>query len=210
MSKKHNMEHVIDAISEVVRENNLDSKQLGYVFKRVQDDLGQRKSQELVGLSQEELFHFLEMAFRIDPVTGLQMMTLYETAVTLDEFIDILAADLNYHKRHIVIQHGEHKGRQVSISKHLAHMLLLHLSVRRRGYLFETNDGARFSKQRIQMIMEEVSKEAKTTIEVTPRVLRHTHTTTVIEDQNLEKLRQIFLESPYGRYQMQDLYISGL
>lgn len=188
----------IEEITKIARKHHFDYDQTRYVFKQVRRQLGLKPPRQRKGtverLSADEKDRFLEAAFRRSATTGLMMMTLYETAARVSEFVGIQADDVLFEALRITIRKGKgSKRREVPITKNLAYALQVHLGGRRRGYLFESNRHDRFTTRRMQQIVKEVAEQAEITKRVTPHILRHTRATLLAEGGMSKDLLQGFL-----------------
>lgn len=187
------------SVAKLLKKHHLDYDQTKHVFKLVRAELRlkppRRRSQGTVKrLSQTEIEALLKTAFDWNPTTGLMLITLYETATRVGEFVNLQPDDLLFDELRVVIRHGKgDKRREVPITKNLAYALQVHLDGRRRGYVFESNRASKFTPRRIQQIVAIVVERASLLKKVTPHTLRHTRATLLVERGMSKDLLQVFL-----------------
>ena len=99
--------------------------------------------------------------------------TLFYTGVRVNEFVNIKVDNVNLGEDEIFVSKGKgDKQRTVPIPPYVKHELILHIGVRRTGYLFESNKHTKFSTRRIQQIVKQVAFEVGITRPVYPHLLR--------------------------------------
>ena len=204
MKESEELQKVIDQLAKLFRKHHLSYNQTKYVIqearKKAELKPGRSKKRGTVTrLSKDEKNRFLNSAYGIDAKTGLMMLTLYETAARVDEFVNLTPSDLYVSDLVIVIRKGKgDKRREVPINLSLARALQVHLMGRKEGYIFESNRNTKFTVRRIEQIVPLVAEEAGIQLRVTPHTLRHTRATLLAEMGMSKDYLQSFLghESP--------------
>lgn len=188
------MEDAIKQIVKICRNQHYDYNQLRYIFKQVRKELNLKPALAKKGtvkrLSTRELETFLNAAYQKDAKTGLMMDCLYQTALRVQEFVDLQPEDLMLEELRIIVQSGKgNKRREVPVSRALMNALQIHLDGRQVGFVFEGRSAKPFTTRRIQQIVKDIDVD----FTVTPHVLRHTRATILAEKGMSKDLLQAFL-----------------
>ena len=183
-----NLKPIIDKLTKLCAKQNVNYSQTQEIIKQVRKNLNLKPSKKQKGtvkrLSRKEYQRFINAAYEKSPTVGLMMQTLFETAVRVDEFVNLQADDLYFEELKIIVRHGKgDKRREVPIELHLSRQLAGHLEQRKTGPIFRSTRGKQFTARRIQQIVVELAAAAEIiSIDVTPHTLRHTRATFLAED----------------------------
>lgn len=151
---------------------------LRYVWRRVREKLGvkrERRSPRRLphALTLVELKWILEQAYKMKPVYGLLVKTLFTTGVRVSELVSIRVEDVDFEERSIRVRGKGSKERVVLFSEDLKRELQIHLNGRDRGVLFESNRHQPISVRRVQQIVQEVARQAGIVKAIHPHLYRH-------------------------------------
>lgn len=182
------LKSIIDQLTKTFAKNNITYSQSQEIIKQVRKNTGLKLSKKKTGtvkrLSRNEYQRFINAAYEKSPHVGLMMQTLFETAVRVDEFVNLQADDIYKEELKIIVRNGKgDKRREVPIELHLSRQLAGHLDQRKTGPVFRSTRGKQFTARRIQQIVTELAEAAEIiSIDVTPHTLRHTRATFLAED----------------------------
>ncbi len=110
--------------------------------------------------------------------------TLFYTGARVSEFVHIRVLDLHLSLDPPQIYLAHAKGGSdgyVPILPTLAQELQTHLAGRRRGYLFESNRGDKYTPRYIQLVVREAATQAQIEKQVTPHRLRASVATILLD-----------------------------
>lgn len=172
--------------------------QTKHVFRLVRKQLDlsppKRRGRETVKrIPSEDLRRLLQYAQCNSATRGLMVRTLYETAVRVDEFVNLRMEHFLYEQRRIVVvsEKGD-KRREVPLTANLTGLLHLHNGDRSEGPLFQSRRGNKFTSRRIQQVVAQVAQDAGLATRVTPHLLRHTRAADLVEaGMTRDQLRSI-------------------
>lgn len=183
-----NVDQLAKQVARLLRKGGvINYDQTKHVFRQVRKELDlsppKRRGRDTVKrISIEQLRSFLDHAQRKSFLRGLMMQTLYETAVRVDEFVNLRVEHFLYEQRRLIIAAGKgDKRREIPLTSTLATLLRGHCSGREQGALFQSRRGKKYTARRIQQIVDEVATDAGLTTRVTPHTLRHTRATDLVE-----------------------------
>jgi integrase/recombinase XerD len=182
------LQAVIQDTTKLWRKHHLTYDQTKHIVEQVRHDLqlsapvGRRRTVDR--LDQLEVARLIEAAYARSSRHGLLVKTLFYTGARVSEFVHIQVADLflSLDPPQIYLAHA--KGGSdgyVPILPALAHELRTHLADRRRGYLFESNRGDKYSPRYIQLVVREAAKHAHIDKQVTPHRLRASVATILLD-----------------------------
>lgn len=191
-----NKDEAIKRITFILRKEHITYEESKYIFKQVRDNLNLKsvkKPERLPKfLTHNEVKSLIETAYKINYLHGLILKTLFVTGIRVSELINLKVEDLILDENKIIIIQGKgKKDRLVLINDSLKNEFLIYLNGRIRGYLFESNRASKFTKRRIQQIVENAGIKAGIEKRVTPHILRHSIATHLIN--NGMKLDQVQL-----------------
>jgi len=131
-----------------------------------------------------QVARLIEAAYERSSRHGLLVKTLFYTGARVSEFVHIQVSDLflGLDPPQIYLAHA--KGGSdgyVPILPILAQELRTHLAERRRGYLFESNRGDKYSPRYIQLVVQEAARHARIEKHVTPHRLRASVATILLD-----------------------------
>jgi integrase/recombinase XerD len=135
-------------------------------------------------LDRVEVTALIDAAYRRSSRHGLMVKTLFYTGARVSEFIHIQVTDLYLHLDPPQIYLAQAKGGSdgyVPILPALAQELQTHLAGRRRGYLFESNRGDKYTPRYIQLVVHEAAAQAGIAKQVTPHRLRASVATILLD-----------------------------
>ena len=120
------------------------------IIIQVRKNRGQKPSKKKTGtvkrLSRKEYQRFINASYEKSAYVGLMMQTLFETAVRVDEFVNLQADDIYFEELKIIVRHGKgDKRREVPIELHLSRQLAGHLEKRKTGPIFRSTRGKQFT-----------------------------------------------------------------
>lgn len=179
---------IISQMTKVFAKANISYSQSQEIIKQVRKNLELKPNKKKKGtvkrLSRQEYERFINAAYEKSALVGLMMQTLFETALRVDEFVNLQADDIYFEELRIIVRDGKgEKRREVPIELHLSRQLAGHIGQRQTGSIFRSNRGKKFSARRIQQLVKEIAANTDIhSIEVTPHTLRHTRATFLVED----------------------------
>jgi integrase/recombinase XerD len=147
-------------------------------------------------LTRSELEQLLAHAYRIRGEYGLMIRTLVLTGCRVSEFVALDVEDIDHDRPAITIHHGKGgKGRVVPILRDLAEQLRLWTEGHHygRGPIFRTRLRARYSRRRVQAVVQRLARDAGLTKRVYPHLMRHTVAQLLLEGGMPLEQVQIFL-----------------
>jgi len=174
-------------------------------------------------LDRREVAALIDAAYRRSSRHGLMVKTLFYTGARVSEFVHIQVPDLHLSLDPPQIYLAHAKGGSdgyVPILPVLAQELQTHLAGRRRGYLFESNRGDKYTPRYIQLVVRQAATQAGIEKQVTPHRLRASVATILLDagmplDHVQKFLRhkriattQIYAET--SLYGLSDTYIKAL
>lgn len=135
-------------------------------------------------LDRTEVERLIAAAYQRSSRHGLLVKTLFYTGARVSEFVHIQVTDLylSLDPPQIYLAHA--KGGSdgyVPILPALAQELQTHLAGRRRGYLFESNRGDKYTPRYIQLVVREAATQARIDKQVTPHRLRASVVTILLD-----------------------------
>ena len=135
-------------------------------------------------LDRGEVTALIDAAYRRSSRHGLMVKTLFYTGARVSEFVHIRATDLYLRLDPPQIYLAHAKGGSdgyVPIVPALAQELQTHLGGRRRGYVFESNRGDKYTPRYIQLVVHEAAIQAGIAKQVTPHRLRASVATILLD-----------------------------
>jgi len=135
-------------------------------------------------LDRTEVAALIDAAYRRSSRHGLMVKTLFYTGARVSEFVHIRVLDLHLSLDPPQIYLAHAKGGSdgyVPILPTLAQELQTHLAGRRRGYLFESNRGDKYTPRYIQLVVREAATQAQIEKQVTPHRLRASVATILLD-----------------------------
>lgn len=135
-------------------------------------------------LDRTEVAALIDAAYRRSSRHGLVVKTLFYTGARVSEFIHIQVPDLHLNLAPPQIYLAHAKGGSdgyVPILPALAQELQTHLAGRRRGYVFESNRGDKYTARYIQLVVHEAATQAGIAKQVTPHRLRASVATILLD-----------------------------
>lgn len=135
-------------------------------------------------LDRTEVANLIAAAYRRSSRHGVMVKTLFHTGARVSEFIHIPVSDLRPSldppQSYLAHAKGGSDG-YVPILPALAQELPTHLGGRRRGYLFESNRGDKYTARYIQLVVHEAATQAAIDKQVTPHRLRASVATILLD-----------------------------
>lgn len=135
-------------------------------------------------LDRVEVGALIDAAYRRSSRHGLMVKTLFYTGARVSEFVHIQVTDLYLNLDPPQIYLAQAKGGSdgyVPILPALGQELQTHLAGRRRGYLFESNRGDKYTARYIQLVVHEAAIHAGIVKPVTPHRLRASVATILLD-----------------------------
>lgn len=130
-------------------------------------------------LSKEEVQRMLEVTLNVKH--RLVLMLLYYSGIRLHEIINLKWEDLNFERAtiHLKITKGN-KERVVFLHEKIK-SLLQSFRLGGTGLLLQSNQGKKYCKRTIQLIVRHAARKANINKKVTPHTLRHSFATHLLE-----------------------------
>lgn len=188
MAEANSLRPVIQDTIKLWRKHHLTYDQTKHVVEQVRHALQlsvpttRRRTVDRLDRAQVE--RLIAAAYERSSRHGLLVKTLFYTGARVSEFVHIQVVDLflSLDPPQIYLAHA--KGGSdgyVPILPTLAQELQTHLAGRRRGYLFESNRGDKYSPRYIQLVVQEAAKAARIDKQVTPHRLRASVATILLD-----------------------------
>jgi len=106
----------------------------------------------------------------------------YAAGLRISEIINLKWSDIDFNRDIIHLKQAKgKKDRIVMLSKKVKENLL-NFGTEKKGIVFKSNRGKKYSQRTIQKILENVSKKAGINQKVTPHMLRHSFATHLLEN----------------------------
>jgi integrase/recombinase XerD len=171
-------------MTRLYRHAHVTAEEFTYVQRRTRQRLGLRPqprgaAQRLPEiLTPEELQRILAHAYRARPTYGLIVRTLFETGLRVSELVHLEVMDIDVAERTVRVREGKGgRDRYALMTSDLAQQLQVHLGVRTRGALFESNRARPYSVRMIQHVVKQVAGNANVTKRIHPHTYRHSMAT---------------------------------
>jgi site-specific recombinase XerD len=193
------VDKLVKQVARLLRKSGVENyDQTKHIFREIRKELDlsppKRRGRDTVKrISLEQLRSFLDHAQRHSATRGLMMQALYETAVRVDEFVNLRVEHFLYEQRRLVVVAGKgDKRREIPLTSALSNLLRIHNDKRTEGPIFRSTKGSAFTCRRIQQIVDEVASNAVLTTKISPHILRHTRATDLVEaGMTRDQLRSI-------------------
>jgi site-specific recombinase XerD len=133
-------------------------------------------------LSETEIVSILKNSFNLKHKSILACI--YSSGLRISELLNLKVNDIDIDRMQIRIVKGKgDKDRVVGLSKMFLILLQRYAeSYRPKDYLFNGEDGGRYSETSVRNILQAACKKAGITKKVTPHVLRHSYATHMLEN----------------------------
>ena len=179
---------VAEETAKLWRRHHLTYDQAKHVVARARHDLlltvPRARRRAVERLDRTEVAALIDAAYRRSSRHGLVVKTLFYTGARVSEFVHIHASDLYSSLDPLRIYPAHAKGGSdgyVPILPALAQELQTHLDGRRRGYLFESKRGDKYTPRYTQLIVREAANQARIEKQVTPHRLRASVATILLD-----------------------------
>jgi len=171
------VDKLVKQVARLLRKSGVENyDQTKHIFREIRKELDlsppKRRGRDTVKrISLEQLRSFLDHAQRHSATRGLMMQALYETAVRVDEFVNLRVEHFLYEQRRLVVVAGKgDKRREIPLTSALSNLLRIHNDKRTEGPIFRSTKGSAFTCRRIQQIVDEVASNAVLTTKVSPHI----------------------------------------